>query len=63
MIQHRDIFNTVRDAIFIADARTGMIVDANRAAEDLCGRSLEELRSSHHTMLHPPEGAARIIGS
>ncbi len=55
MIRHRDVFNTVRDAIFIADTNTGMIVDANRAAEALCGRSLEELRSMHHTQLHPPE--------
>ena len=59
MIQHRDIFNTVRDAIFIANIDTGMIVDANRAAETLCGRSLEELRSMHHTQLHPPEFAEK----
>lgn len=57
MIQHRDVFNIVRDAIFIADTDTGMIVDANRAAEALCGRSLQELRSMHHTQLHPSEYA------
>jgi PAS domain S-box-containing protein len=59
MIQHRDIFNTIRDAIFIADTDTGLIVDANGAAEALCGRSLEELRSMHHTELHPQENAER----
>jgi PAS domain S-box-containing protein len=61
MIRHRDIFNIVRDAIFIADTNTGMIVDANCAAETLCGRSLEELRSMHHTQLHPPESANRAL--
>ena len=59
MIWHRDIFDAVRDAIFIADADTGMIVDANRAAEALCGMRVEELRSMHHTQLHPPESANR----
>ncbi len=57
MIQHRDVVNAVRDAIFLADMDTGMIVDANPAAEALCGRSLAELRSLHHTELHPPEVA------
>jgi PAS domain S-box-containing protein len=35
-----------------------MIVDANRAAESLTGRSIAELRSLHHTELHTPERAA-----
>lgn len=58
MILDRDIFDTVRDAVFVADIETGMIVDANHAAESLSGRSLEELRSMHHAQLHPPERAA-----
>lgn len=57
MIQHRAVVNAVRDAIFLADIDTGMIVDANPAAEALCGRSLAELRSLHHTELYPPEAA------
>ena len=57
MIRHRAVVNAVRDAIFLADLETGIIVDANPAAEALCGRSLEELRSLHYTQLHPP-GAA-----
>ena len=57
MIQHRAVVNAVRDAIFLADMDSGMIVDANPAAEALCGRSLAELRSLHHTELHPPEVA------
>jgi HTH-type transcriptional regulator, bacterioopsin transcriptional activator and related proteins len=59
MIRHRAVVDAVRDAIFLADIETGMIVDANPAAEALCGRSLAELRSLHHTQLHPPEAAER----
>src|SRR5437588_786542 len=55
MIRQRAVLDAVRDAIFLADIDTGMIVDANRAAESLCGRSVAELRSLHHTQLHPPE--------
>ena len=53
MIQHRDVVNAVRDAIFLAEMDTGMIVDANHAAEALCGRSLAELRSLRYSELQP----------
>ena len=59
MIRHRAVVDAVRDAIFLADIETGMIVDANPAAEALCGRSLAELRSLHHTQLHSPDEAER----
>jgi two-component system cell cycle sensor histidine kinase/response regulator CckA len=49
------ILDCLQDAIFLANAETGMIVDANRAAEALCGRNLAELRALHHTDLYPPE--------
>jgi PAS domain S-box-containing protein len=49
------VLDTVRDAVFLADIDTGMIVDANPAAEILCGRSLWELTLLHHTGLYPPE--------
>jgi PAS domain-containing protein len=39
MIQHPAIFTAVRDAIFLADIDTGMIVDANPAAEAISGRT------------------------
>jgi PAS domain S-box-containing protein len=59
MIQHPAVLNAVRDAIFVADTNTGMIVDANPAAEALCGRSLAELCLLHQTQLHPPEVEAQ----
>ncbi len=55
MIQHPAVFAAVRDAIFLADIDTGMIVDANPAAQALSGRTLPELQLLHSTQLHPPE--------
>jgi two-component system, cell cycle sensor histidine kinase and response regulator CckA len=62
MIQHPAVFAAVRDAIFLADIDTGMIVDANPAAEALSGRTLAELQLLHHTQLHPP-GVEKVAGS
>jgi len=55
MTGNRAILDAVRDAIFLADFDTGMIVDGNAAAELLCGRTLAELRTMHYTELQPPE--------
>ena len=49
------LFETSSDAIFIADPETGMMIDCNPAAEQLTGRTSEELRSLHQFDLHPPE--------
>ena len=57
-MRYRAIFESSRDALFIADGQTGMLVDANPAAQALTGRTLEELRTIHHTELYPPEDAA-----
>jgi two-component system, cell cycle sensor histidine kinase and response regulator CckA len=62
MIQHPAVFEAVRDAIFLADIDSGMIVDANPAAEALSGRTLAELQLFHPTQLHPPE-VEKIAGS
>jgi PAS domain S-box-containing protein len=40
----REIFNTVNDAIFIHDAGTGEILDANRKTAELFGYPVEEFR-------------------
>lgn len=53
--KNRGLMDHASDAIFIADASSGMLVDANRKARDLIGRSPEEIRSMHQTDLHPPE--------
>jgi PAS domain S-box-containing protein len=55
MIPYREVFNAVRDAVVVSDLNTGLILDANRAAEVLSGRSLDELRGLHRSQLHPSE--------
>ena len=54
MIGDLAVVRAVRDAVIVADAVTGVIVDANPAAVALCGSSLAELRSLHYTQLHAP---------
>ncbi|MFA5338651.1 MAG: PAS domain S-box protein [Candidatus Omnitrophota bacterium] len=51
----RRIFESANDAIFIADLRTGEILDVNKAAENLIGRPRKELVGVNQTKLHPSE--------
>ena len=51
----RALFDGSPDAIFLADPRTGIILDANQAAARLLGRSIEEIIGLHQTALHPPK--------
>lgn len=46
-------FEAANDAIFVADAETGVIIDANRKAEQLTGFSKAEMIGMHQTRLHP----------
>ncbi len=51
----RKQFEEALDAIFVADAETGILVDCNRAACELVGREKSELVGEHQRVLHPPE--------
>jgi PAS domain S-box-containing protein len=53
--KYRKLFEEALDAIFVADPETGLIVDCNRAATELTGRSKAELIGMHQRFLHPPE--------
>ena len=53
--RYRFLFEKSHDAIFIADLKTHRILDANREAERLMGRSREEIIGMHQSQLHPPE--------
>lgn len=55
----RLLMDSANDAIFIADAETGALVDANRRAQELIGRTLEEIRKMNQWDLHPPEERER----
>lgn len=53
--RYRMQFEEALDAILIADAKTGIIIDCNRAATELVERSKAELIGQHQRILHPPE--------
>jgi two-component system sensor histidine kinase/response regulator len=53
--KHRTQFEAALDAIFIADAETGVIINCNHAASELVGREKSELIGKHQRILHPPE--------
>ncbi|MEW6026372.1 MAG: PAS domain-containing protein [Planctomycetota bacterium] len=50
---YRVLFEGASDAIFIADAKTGEIIECNKEAEVLLGRSRKEIIGMHQTQLHP----------
>jgi len=49
------LFEEAMDAIFVADAETGVIVDCNSAALELVGKEKSELVGKHQRILHPHE--------
>ena len=51
--KYRILFQSSNDAIFIANAENGIIIDANKQAEELLGRGLKEIIGMHHLELHP----------
>ena len=53
--KHRKLFEESKDAIFVADATTGTIVDCNSAASRLVGREKSELVGQHQSIIHPKE--------
>jgi len=53
--KYRKQFEGTLDAIFVADAETGILIDCNRAACELVGREKSELVGQHQQILHPPE--------
>ena len=53
--RYRAVFDASRDALLIADAQTGMLVDANPAALTLLDRSIEEIRDLHQKDIHASE--------
>lgn len=53
--KYRTQFEEALDAIFLANAETGIILDCNRAAAELVGREKSELIGKHQRILHPPE--------
>ncbi len=51
--KYKSLFENANDAIFLADAKTGYIIDANREAERLLGRPAREIIGMHQSQLYP----------
>ncbi len=60
--KYRKQFEEALDAIVIADAETGILIDCNRAALELVGRKKSELVGKHRRILHPPEEIKGKLG-
>jgi len=58
--KHRAILDTCTDAILLADAETGLIVEANEPAAEMFGCSVEDLLGLHQSELHPPADRERL---
>ncbi|HLD54173.1 MAG TPA: PAS domain S-box protein [Sediminibacterium sp.] len=59
-LRYAALFDGAEDAILIADATTGHLVDVNDRASELFGYSKYELVGMHQTQLHPPNDLAKI---
>jgi len=59
--KYRTQFEEALDAIFIADAETGILIDCNHAAVELVGRPISELVGEHQRILHPPEEVGGVL--
>jgi len=53
--KNKGLMDYANDAIYIADAETGMLLDANNKTQALIGRSLSEIQTMHESDLHPKE--------
>ena len=53
--KYRKQFEGALDAIFLADAETGILVECNQQALKLIGRQKSEIIGMHQRILHPPE--------
>jgi PAS domain S-box-containing protein len=52
--RYRALFNNANDAILIVDTRTGKILNANKQAEHLLGRTRAEIIGMNRSKIHPP---------
>jgi PAS domain S-box-containing protein len=60
-LRYAALFDGAEDAILIADAATGTLVDINGRALELFGYSRAEMIGMHQTKLHPPEDLEYVI--
>jgi PAS domain S-box-containing protein len=57
--KYRNLFEHTKDAVFVADAQTGIIIDANMAACNMLDMPREKIIGMHQSQLHPPAEVER----
>jgi PAS domain S-box-containing protein len=53
--KYKHLFDFANDAIIMADAETGIIIDVNKKAEEITGKTKSELVGINRQELHPAE--------
>ncbi len=53
--RYHGLIEFASDAIIVADAKTGIIIDSNRMASEFTGRTKEEIVGTNHLELYPEE--------
>ncbi|MBN1692182.1 MAG: PAS domain S-box protein [Dehalococcoidales bacterium] len=53
--KYKNLFEYAKDAIFLADTKTGIITDVNAAGSKLLGLPKKKIIGMHQSELHPPE--------
>ncbi|ODU25136.1 MAG: hypothetical protein ABS95_00915 [Verrucomicrobia bacterium SCN 57-15] len=53
--KYRQLFENLSDAAFLIDVETGRILDTNKQAESLLGRTRGEIMGMNQSKLYPPE--------
>jgi two-component system sensor histidine kinase/response regulator len=59
--KYRTLFECAQDAIFVADAKTGILLEVNPTAERITGYSRDELIGRHQSFLHPAAMQSTVI--
>ncbi|MBU1356407.1 MAG: PAS domain S-box protein [Candidatus Edwardsbacteria bacterium] len=58
-MKYRMLMDQANDAIFVGDPETGRLVDANLKAQQLIGRTLDEILKMDQSALHPADQKER----
>lgn len=56
--KYRRLFESASDAIIVADAESGIILDANFMSEQLLGKPIDKIIGMHQSEIHPYETRA-----
>lgn len=60
--RYRALVESASDAILVADVETGLLLEANKQAEQLLGLPREKILGMHQAQLHPPEERQNYAG-